>query len=123
MQFDVDAFESCDPSRERALSGALRKLLRRGYGVVAVDEGSPATQPFPWGYGSEGVQDTRVWNVAVNGAPCDPGFAGILTIRQTTMSYRTKDPRDLPERPDTFWHEFLPESAAVAAALKRHDGY
>lgn len=123
MAFDIDAFEASDPSRERAVSIALRKLLRRGYGVAAAEDASTGIHPFRWGYGSEGERGTRVWNVAVRGAPDDPAFSGILAIRETTMTYRTVDPRDVRETHEVRWYEYLPESAEVAATLKRHDGY
>lgn len=123
MGFDIDNFEASDPTRERTLSGALRKLLRRGYGVAAVDEAPAESHAFQWGYGSEGDRATRVWNIVVGGAPEEPGFAGVLAIRETTMTYRTKDPRDVREAPEARWYEYLPDSAATAATLKRHDGY
>jgi hypothetical protein len=123
MGFDIDTFEASDPTPDRTLSGALRKLTRRGYGVSAVHEGPPGSETFPWGFGSEGDRGTRVWNIVVCGAPDAPAFAGVLAIRETALNYRSRDVRDVRETTETRWYEYLPESAKVAAVLKRHDGY
>lgn len=123
MGFDIDSFEAADPTRDRTLSGALRKLSRRGYGVADVREGPSGMEAFPWGYGSEGDRSTRIWNIAVVGAPDAPAFEGVLAIRETSLTYRSRDSRDVRETPEMRWYEYLPESAEVAAVLKRHDGY
>ena len=36
-----------------------------------------------------------------------PVFEGVLAIRVTTLTYRSRDPRDVRTTPETRWYEYL----------------
>lgn len=120
MTFAFDAFAATDPTLDLTLSGVVRKLLRRGYGVSSVDEGASASETFDAGDDTEGRRATRVWSIQVSGAPSDAGFAGLLAVRETCIDHGPADPQGRPVR---RWYELLPDSASTAKVLKAHDGY
>lgn len=120
MPFDIDSFSATDPTSDLMLSGVLRKLVRRGYGVSSVDEAPPGSEPFDAGQGRLGRRATRLWSVAVSGAPAAADFSGVLAVRETRISYGANDPDARAER---FWYELLPDSAVTAKVLKANDGY
>lgn len=120
MAFDIDSFAPTDPTVEQVLTGTLRKLLRRGYGVAAVLDTPPATEAFDSGPDTQGARATRVWNIELSGAPGLPEFAGVLAVRETSIVYGAADPAG---RPDKRWYELLPDSVETVKVLKANDGY
>lgn len=118
MPFDIDSFSATDPTADLLLSGVLRKLVRRGYGVASVDEAPSRAEAFDVGSGREGERATRVWSVRVSGAPAAADFSGELAVRETRITYGAGEPRE-----GSCWYELLPDSADTAKVLKANDGY
>lgn len=44
MSFDLDAVAAADTTADLMLTGTLRKLLRRGYGISGVEQGRSASE-------------------------------------------------------------------------------
>lgn len=120
MAFDIDHFSATDPTSDLVLSGVLRKLVRRGYGVSSVDEAPHRSETFDAGSDRQGERATRLWTVRVCGAPSSVAFSGELVVRETRISYGPADP---PASPDRCWYELLPDSPETAKVLKANDGY
>lgn len=120
MSFDLDAFAAGDPTLYSMLSGVVRKLLRRGYGVSSVDEGASASETFDAGNDTQGERTSRIWSIHVSGAPADAEFAGVLAVRETWIDHGPADPQGRPEK---RWYELLPDTASTAKVLKANDGY
>jgi hypothetical protein len=120
MTFDIDSFAAADPTAEQVLTGTLRKLLRRGYGVGDVVDTPPVMEAFDSGPDTQGARATRVWNIELSGAPDLPDFSGVLAVRETSIVYGATDPAGRPEK---RWYELLPDSVATVKVLKANDGY
>ena len=120
MSFDLDAFAAADTTADLMLTGTLRKLLRRGYGVAGVEQGASASEPFDAGYGTTGERSTRRWEIRIAGAPGQSDFAGVLAVRETGIVYGADDPGG---RPNCRWYELLPDCVETVKVLKAHDGY
>jgi hypothetical protein len=120
MSFDLDVFAAADTTADLMLTGTLRKLLRRGYGVADVEQSGFASEPFDAGHDTAGERSTRRWEIRIAGAPGRPDFAGVLAVRETGIVYGADDPDGRPSR---RWYELLPDCVETVKVLKAHDGY
>ncbi len=120
MPFDLDTFAASDTTADLMLTGTLRKLVRRGYGISDVEQVRTATEHIDAVHGATGKRSTRRWEIRIAGAPGLPDFAGVLAVRETGIVYGADDSAG---QPSPRWYELLPDCVETVKVLKAHDGY